>query len=177
MTGAKTVTATFQPSTYPLAVVTAGTGGGTVAGGEIACTSGSQVGCTTAVGNGEWATLTATPDGSSLFKGWSGCTTMDGATCNVWMIGAKTVTATFQPTTYLLTVTISGAGSVSGGGIVCSAGSAEGCSAAVANGEAVTLTAAAAEGALFRGWTGCSIASGTSCTVNMTATRGVTAFF
>jgi hypothetical protein len=93
------------------------------------------------------------------------------------MTGAKTVTAVFQPSTYLLTVTISGAGAVAGGGISCSAGSAEGCSAAVANGEAVTLTATPAEGALFRGWSGCSLASGTSCTVNMTAPRGVTAFF
>ncbi len=177
MTGAKTVTATFQPATYPLTAVTAGTGVGTIAGGPIACTTGSQAGCSAPVANGEWLTLTATPDASSLFKGWSGCTTLDGTTCMVWVTAAKTVTATFQPTTYLLTVTISGAGSVAGGGILCTTGSAEGCSAAIANGEAVTLTATAAEGALFRGWTGCSIASGTSCTVNMTAPRGVTANF
>jgi peptidoglycan/xylan/chitin deacetylase (PgdA/CDA1 family) len=79
-------------------------------------------------------------------------------------------------TTYALTVTKSGTGSgtvtSSTGGINCGAT----CSASYTSGAAVTLTAAAASGSTFGGWSGACTGTGT-CTVTMTAARSVTATF
>ncbi len=76
--------------------------------------------------------------------------------------------------TYALTVTRNGTGSgtVAGGPINC--GST--CSANLASGTAVTLTATPASGSTFGGWSGACTGSG-SCIVTMTAARAVTATF
>ena len=78
--------------------------------------------------------------------------------------------------TVALTVTRSGSGSgtvtSTPAGINC--GST--CSAGFASGASVTLTAAAAGGSTFAGWSGSCSGSGT-CTVSMTAARSVTATF
>ncbi|HXG32426.1 MAG TPA: CARDB domain-containing protein [Bryobacteraceae bacterium] len=50
-------------------------------------------------------------------------------------------------------------------------------SASFSGGTTVTLTATAAGGWQFSGWSGCDSASGTTCTVNMNANRSVTADF
>jgi uncharacterized repeat protein (TIGR02543 family) len=95
------------------------------------------------------------------------------------MSTAQTVTATFnsQTTVYALTVTKSGNGSgtvtSSTGGINC--GST--CSANIASGTTVTLTAAAASGSTFGGWSNGCTGTSTTCTVSMTAARTVTATF
>jgi uncharacterized repeat protein (TIGR02543 family) len=84
----------------------------------------------------------------------------------------------FVPTgggTFALTVTKvgTGAGTVTGGGINCGTV----CSVNVNSGNSVTLTAAAASGSTFAGWTGaCTNTTGT-CTVSMTQARSVTATF
>jgi endo-1,4-beta-xylanase len=94
---------------------------------------------------------------------------------------STTVSATTQGgstgTTYALSVTKSGSGSgtvtSNTGGINC--GST--CSASYSSGTTVTLTAAAASGSTFGGWSnGCTGTSAT-CTVSMTAARTVTATF
>ena len=78
------------------------------------------------------------------------------------------------PTSYNLAVTRSGsgAGTVAGGPIDCGAT----CSATVASGAAVTLTATAASGSTFAGWSGDCVGSG-ACVLSMTAARAVTAAF
>jgi hypothetical protein len=40
-------------------------------------------------------TLTATPALGSIFNGWTGCDTVNGATCTVTMSAAKSVAADF----------------------------------------------------------------------------------
>ena len=79
-----------------------------------------------------------------------------------------------QSTQYALSVTKAGAGSgrVTGGGIDCGAA----CSASFDSGTAVTLTATAANGSTFGGWSGACTGTGT-CTVTLTAARTVTATF
>jgi WD40 repeat protein len=76
---------------------------------------------------------------------------------------------------YTLTVSLAGvgAGSVSSApaGITCPTA----CAAAFVSGTAVTLTAAPAAGALFRGWSGAC--TGATCTVTMTAAQAVVATF
>jgi subtilisin family serine protease len=185
MTGAKTVTATFQPDTWLLTVSTTGTGQGTVSGGGISCTTGSTAGCTTPVPTTSPATtvtLTATPHAGSLFWSWSGCASVSGNVCTVTMTGAKTVAATFQPDTWLLTAKTAGTGygTVTGPGISCTTGSAVGCTTAVPTtspATSVTLTAAPQPGSIFTTWSGCSSVSGNVCTVAMTMAKTVTATF
>ena len=77
-------------------------------------------------------------------------------------------------TTYTLTVSKSGTGSgtVTGTGISCGTD----CSETVNSGTSVTLTASAAIGSTFSGWSGACTGTG-SCTVSMTAAKSVTATF
>ena len=92
------------------------------------------------------------------------------------MNSAKTITATFN-TVSKLTVAKNGTGSgtvtSSPAGISC--GST--CSASFAGGTSVTLTAAAASGSTFAGWSGCDSQSGATCTVNLSSDKSVTATF
>ena len=172
MSGAKYVTASFQPATYTVQVSTSGGGVGTITGEGISCTTGATTGCTAVVDNTspyQVLTLTATPDANSLFKGWTGCTTSSGNTCTVTVSSAKLVTANIQPSTYLLNVSTSAlygaSGTVSGPGISCTPGSTTGCSASIANGATVTLVAEPAPGSFFKSWSGCTSVSGATCTV------------
>ena len=77
---------------------------------------------------------------------------------------------------YALTVSKSGSGggtvTSSPAGITCGSD----CSEAYASGTSVTLTAAAASGSTFAGWSGACTGSG-ACTVTMSAARSVTAAF
>jgi uncharacterized repeat protein (TIGR02543 family) len=93
------------------------------------------------------------------------------------MTAARSVTATFSQNVvnYTLTVSKSGSGSVisSPAGINCGTS----CSASYANGASVTLTASAATGYSFSGWSGACSGTSASCTVSMTAARSVTVTF
>ncbi|HEY6003824.1 MAG TPA: hypothetical protein VIV57_13175, partial [Anaeromyxobacter sp.] len=195
VSSAKSVNAKFEPSTFPLTVTTSGTGSGTVTGGGVACTTGSGDGCTGAIENPTnsasytTVTLTATPSPGSVFKSWSGCFVVPGApsSCTVTVNAAKFVTAKFEPSTFPLTASTSGAGSgtVAGAGLACSTGSSEGCTAAVENPAnastytTVTLTATPSAGSVFKSWSGCAAVAGApaSCTVTVNAAKSVTARF
>jgi hypothetical protein len=74
-----------------------------------------------------------------------------------------------------LTVQKTGSGTVSSSqaGIDCGTS----CSASLEDDSAATLTAAAAPGYAFRGWSGCASVNGTQCTVAMSADRSVSANF
>ncbi len=82
-----------------------------------------------------------------------------------------------QTTTFNLTVTKSGTGAgtvtANTGGLNCGAT----CGAPYTNGTSVTLTAAAAAGSTFAGWSGACTGSAATCTVSMTQARTVTATF
>ena len=83
---------------------------------------------------------------------------------------------TSSTTVYVLTVrTTGGNGTVASqpAGIVCGTN----CTKSYAANTAVTLTATPAAGYHFVGWSGCSSAVSTSCTVHMTAAQSVTATF
>jgi Fe-S cluster biogenesis protein NfuA len=159
---ALTCTATFTaaPVTYPVTVAKAGTGSGTVGGG----------------GNfaaGATVTLTATPATGSTFAGWapSPCAASFTMPANALVC---TGTFTAAPVTYRLTVTKAGTGTgtVSGNGIACGTD----CVEDVASGTRVPLTAAAAAGSVFAGWSGaCTGTAG--CEVTMDALKTVTATF
>jgi hypothetical protein len=181
VSGNRTVTATFDalPSNFTLTVARAGSGTGTVTGTGVDC----GADCAETVPQGTQVSLTATASSGSTFAGWSGCDSTSGPSgnvCSVTVTAHRTVTATFTlvAQNFLLTVAHGGTGSgtVTGMGIACGTD----CTESLPSGTQVTLTATAAGGSTFGGWTGCdstSGAGGSVCTVTLTAPRTVTAAF
>lgn len=160
---------------HDLDVSLAGAGSGSVTSGDglIDCPSD----CSESYLEDSSVELTAAAEIGSLFVGWSGSCT-GTATCQLTMDMAHSVTATFEPTpTWTLTVSLGGdgAGSVtSGDGLIDCPGD---CSETYLDATAVVLTAAAATGSLFVGWSGDCAGGATECGLAMTADHAVTAFF
>jgi hypothetical protein len=158
-----TVAAEFTKQ-WQLSVYTDGTGTGTVSVNGIDC--GSP--CSMVFDQGTAVSLAASPGAGSVFTGWSGDCTGTGA-CSPRMDAARSVTATFVPSTqqYTLNVTVTGSGSVTGSprGINCG----RKCSDAFTVGTSVTLTAKPKGKHNFLGWTGACAGNGTSltCTIPM----------
>ncbi|MGP0048456.1 MAG: InlB B-repeat-containing protein [Solirubrobacteraceae bacterium] len=177
LTAPRSVTATFTAKPVPsetLTVSLAGTGSGSVTGSRISCPGT----CSDSYTAGTIVTLTAAAASGSSFAGWSGGGCTGTGTCTVTMTAAQAVTATFTsnpPPSYTLTVGLAGTGSgtATGSGISCPGT----CSDSYTAGTMVTLTAAAASGSSFAGWSagGCS-GTGT-CTVTMSSDQSVTATF
>ena len=156
----------------PLTVVRAGGGAGTVESTNVAGIS-CGADCTENYAGGTSVVLTATPaSGSSVFTGWSGDCTGTGITCTVVVTSNRTVRANFAPVADL-SVTVSGPGTVAGPGINCGAD----CFERYAQGSGVTLTAAAAVGKVFTGWTGACSGASPTCGISMSSNRTVTATF
>jgi len=175
MDAAKAVTATFALAPQTLSLTLAGSGSGSVASSPagVSCTATCAPSLT---GNGTYV-LTATVGANSVFTGWSGAAGCTGTgTCSVTMSAAKAVIATFTPTTKVLTLTISGTGSVGSTptGIACSTS----CTTTLNTGSAYTLTATPGANQVFSGWSGTGGCTGTgTCAVTMDAAKAVTATF
>jgi uncharacterized repeat protein (TIGR02543 family) len=180
MSQSRNVTATFSGGTAAGFTLTVSvTGNGTVTGSGINCGAGATT-CTSAnhAANSS-VTLTATPSAGATFTGWGGGTcTGTTPTCTVSFTANKTVTAAFSggTSTFPLTVTVTGSGRVSGGGISCGNGAST-CGVSLAGGTTLTLTETPASGAKFGGWGGACSGTGATCTVSMTAAKSVTATF
>ena len=129
-------------------------------------------------------TLTATPQGSAVFAGWSGACTGTSTNCTLTMDGPKSVTATFTavPQQLLVTFAGSGSGTVTGAGIDCSStGSPNDCDETYPPNTEVILTATEV-GSTFGGWSAECTDMGTTpptCTVTMNGPnpKSVTATF
>ena len=116
VTANHTISASFTAvQQNSLNVTKAGTGTGVVTSSPAGINCGSD--CTESYNVRHSITLTATPDASSTFTGWSGACTGSG-TCSVTMDGAKNVTATFKLKTYTITATAGSGGSISPSGTV-----------------------------------------------------------
>jgi len=169
--GATAVTAAFSTA-VTLTVTRNGTGTGTIT--SVPSGIGCPVTCAASYAPGTPVTLTAQADLGSSFGGWSGaCSGTDA--CVVTMNADATVNATFAQQGFVLSVTATGSGSVSSSpaGIECGAT----CAAAFAPGTSVTLTAVAAGGATFSGWSGACTGTVARCVVAMTVARSTTATF
>ncbi len=158
-----------------LVVIRAGTGSGTVISNPTGIDCGAD--CSEAYNVGTPVTLTATPAVGSVFAGWSGGGCSGTGACAVTMTANTTVTAAFELRTFTLTVVGVGTGSgtvtSNPAGIDCGAD----CSEAYTAGTVVTLTATAAAGSVFAGWSGEGCSGTGACTVTMTQARSVTATF
>lgn len=169
MNGNQSVVATFTPApTYGLTVQVSGNG--TVSGQGIAC----GTDCTETYPAGTVVKLAATPAQGFVFSGWGGACTGTGE-CSVMLNSNQSVVATFvpaPPTTYTLTVQVSGDGSVTGNGIACGADCTESYPASTV----VALSATPAQGFVFSGWSGACTGTG-ACMLTMDGDKLVTATF
>jgi len=159
-----------------LTVSKTGTGSGSVASNPAGIDCGTA--CSASYAAGALVTLTATPASGSIFGGWSGGGCAGTDPCIITGNGSVAVSAAFAtapPTSYTLTVSKSGPGTVtsSPGGISC--GSI--CSAAYASGTVSTLTAVPRRGASFTGWSGAGCSGTGTCTVTLDANVAVSAIF
>lgn len=161
-----------------LAVTLEGEGTVTTEPGSIACSNTGGV-CRSTFANGAQVLLTAAPAADHDFISWSGasntCTT--APTCRTTLTGAQTVKAMFRRKSYGLSVSLNGSGSVASAPAGISCGSD--CNETYAGGTSVTLTATAASGYVFSGWSGNDISCPGSgaCNVNMNKARTVVASF
>jgi hypothetical protein len=172
LNGTLTVTAA-SPNPETLTVTKSGTGAGTVSSSPAGISCGAV--CSSDYDNGTSVTLTATAGVDSSFSGWSGACTGTGA-CTVTMTQARSVTATFSLIAETLSVSKSGSGSgmVSSNPTGIDCGST--CSHSYAYGTSVTLTAGAATGSAFSGWSGACTGTG-SCNITLSQAQSVTAIF
>ncbi len=159
------------------------TGPGTVTGPGINCRQ-SSGDCVEILTAGTSVTLTEAPDPGATFTGWGGfggCSGT-GTTCTITMDDNKALAADFTAGggggggTQGLSLTVTGAGTVTGSGISCGNGATD-CSELYATGSAVTLTATPASGSTFTGWGGACSGSAATCTVTMSAAQSVSATF
>src|SRR3984885_4584166 len=174
-----TATRTYRPcavttSSYRLTVTLAGSGSGRVTGGGLSCSSS----CSQNYPAGTKITLTGSAAARSSFAGWSGAGCSGTGTCTVTMNAARSLTATFaanSPPAETLTIGLAGTGwgSVTGSGIACPGT----CSKTFAAGTVVTLTATAASGSRFSGWSGAGCSATGSCPLAMSSNQSVTATF
>jgi hypothetical protein len=115
VTDAHTVVVTFAIDTHTLSVTKEGTGSGSVTSVPTGIDCGSD--CSEVYDYGTSVTLTAAPDVSSTFSGWSGaCTGTDP--CTRTMDADKSVIATFTLNTYTITATAGANGAISPSGTV-----------------------------------------------------------
>src|SRR5580704_5935545 len=179
MSAAESVSATFTANPpVTLTVAEAGTGAGQVTSSPagINCSASSNQ-CAAPFAMGSQVTLTASASAGSSFAGWSGgCT--GTSTCQVTMSAAQSVTATFNVIpSFMLSVVPAGNGSgtvtSSPSGINCGGT----CNASFQQGTQVTLTATAANGSTFAGWSGGGCSGIAPCIVTLGANTSVNASF
>jgi List-Bact-rpt repeat protein len=179
MVSDQNVTATFTaPVSLPTLTVTKlGAGEGTVSSdppGITGCTGT----CSANFASGRRVNLTATPSSGARFAGWGGACEGDGR-CSVDMDGNRSVTATFDPPVSLSLLTVQKGGTGSGrvtsspNGIDCGTG----CSAPLATGSGVTLTANPDPGSVFIGWSGGGCSGNAPCSTVMSGDQTVFAQF
>ena len=149
--------------------------GGRITGARISC-GGAAVSCDRLANPGTVITLAATPDpGASLLR-WTGACSDAGSspTCDVTALGNRGVSAVFG---YPLTVDLrgSGAGTVTSSPARIDCGTT--CTASVAAGSTVDLTADADSASAFTGWSGACSGLSTVCSVMVSSPTDVVASF
>jgi uncharacterized repeat protein (TIGR02543 family) len=155
MNGSKTLTANFAIQSYSLTVNSSGSGSTSPAAGTYSYASGTQV------------MVTATPASGYVFNGWSGAASGTSNPVTITVDGNKTLTASFVPTYYTLTVSNGWGGSTSPAAGTYS----------FMVGTQVMVTATAASGYEFAGWSGAASGTSNPVTVTVDGDKTLTANF
>jgi hypothetical protein len=165
------------PAARQLSVSSDGSGLGIITSAPTGIDCGQT--CSFGAYQGDQFTLTATPEAHSEFTGWSGPCSGAG-TCEVTLGSADlAVTATFTKVTHPVSVTVTGAGSVSAesGSISGCTERAGTCSGTYDEGSEVSLTAISDPGSEFTGWSGGGCSGAGSCLVTLGEDTSVVANF
>jgi hypothetical protein len=158
-----TVTANFIITPVTLNITKTGAGSGTVTSNPAGINCGPT--CSNIYNFGQSVTLTAVANLGSVFNGWSGGGCSGTSTCQPTLNGDPTsVTAEFIiPPTVTLNITKTGAGTgtvtSNPAGINCGVD----CTEPYSPSAVVTLTATAAAGSAFTGWSGGSCSDTSPC--------------
>jgi hypothetical protein len=147
-------------------------GGGKVASSDRIISCGSK--CSASYEMNAEVTLTASADSNSIFTGWTGACAGQQATCTLNVNEALSVRANFAPFFKLVVKTV-GSGSVTSTPAAIDCGAS--CSAKVASGTRLTLTAAPAAGQKFTGWGGSCSGTLLTCSVVLSKDTQVQANF
>ena len=165
---------------FTVSVTGEGTGVVTSSPEGIDCSAGLETDCGQYYRDETEVTLTATAASGSVFTGWSGDCDGSSSATTVTMGAARSCTARFDPepaTSSTLTVSVSGDGTgtvtSNPSGIDCP----DDCSASYATDTQVALTATAANGSIFAGWSGDCDGGASTTTVTLGAARSCTARF
>jgi YVTN family beta-propeller protein len=130
--------------------------------------------CSAPFAAGTMVMLSASPAQGYFFTGWSGACT--GLTCRLTLNADTSVVANFA-IAGILTVAKSGPGTgvvtTSPSGITCGPT----CTATFVQGDPVTITAAAAQGSIFTGWSGVPCSGTLPCATSVYGSMTVTANF
>jgi uncharacterized repeat protein (TIGR02543 family) len=118
--------------------------------------------------------LTASANSGSVFTGWTGACAGQQAVCTLSVNEALNTTANFAPL-FNLVVKTAGTGSVTSAPAAIDCGKL--CSAKVASGTRLTLTAAPAVGQKFTGWGGACSGALLTCSVTVNKDTQVQANF
>jgi septum formation inhibitor-activating ATPase MinD len=179
MSAAKTITATYKPQpavpVYTVTTTIGGTGTGTVTSSPTGINCGPS--CSTEVVAKATLTLIATPAPGSIFDHWGGGSCSGSGPCERNINSTRTVKAVFNAVgvrALAITITGSGAGTVKSkaAGISCSAS----CAPQISAGTLVNLSAKAAAGSTFSGFSGACSGIGT-CKVQLSQAQSLTATF
>ena len=163
---------------FTLTVTKFGAGSGTVTSDVGGVDCGAT--CTATLDAGTTIALTATAAAGSSFAGWIGACSGTGA-CTLTMDQNRAATAVFTlPSGTPKTLSVGRAGNGGGSVLLFYAGGATDCFGACtrdfAYGSSVTLSATAAAGSTFAGWTGDCSGTG-ACKLTMDQNRSATATF
>ena len=162
--------ATYVVPVRQITVQKAGAGSGTVQDTTSALSCG--VTCSAEFKEGESVVLTAAPDATSVFTGWSGACSGTTLSCSIMIDSDAAITATFARKAAVLNVRHTGAGSVSSRppGLSCG----KRCRAEFAPGM-VTLTARPAVGWRFARWAGACRGTKPVCRLTLAAGKSAAA--
>jgi len=160
-----------------LTITPGGNGTGTVTSSPAGINCGAT--CSASFASGTSITLTATASDGSTFTGWGAGPCEGTGTCTFTITAGTTVVANFAQSTNNFTLSVNEAGTGTGtvtsspAGINCPTT----CSASFTSGQVVALTATAASGSTFAGWSGAGCTGTGGCSVTMSAAETVTATF
>lgn len=173
MANATNVTATFGIK-YTLLVTRSGAGTGTITSVPAGIQCGAD--CSEDFDENTMVTLSATPASGSAFTGWSGGGCSGNGPCTLTMSSAITVNANFEfGSTLNVTKSGGGTGTITSApsGIQCGAD----CSESYAQNSVIALSATAATGSTFLGWSGGGCLGLEPCEVTMSMAQTVNADF